>query len=396
MAQSKATGPCAGLQVVDFTTMVAGSLAGQNLGDYGADVIKIEPLSGEMVRHFEPIHDGMSAHFLQHNRNKRSIALNLKTPEGGEIARALASRADVVLENSRPGVMDRLGLGPSHLQALNDKLVYVSINGFGPTGPYAQRPAYDHLLQGLVGAMVMQGQGGPPQPIYNAIADKITAVVATHAALAALYHREKSGGQGQHVSVSMLDAFATFFLSDQMYRYAFHDVEGLNMPTGKNYFPIATNDGHVIGMIASDQQFKAGCETFGAEELLADTRFATMSDRIANLEEMWAELAKFAANISTAEALRRAETHDLPLAPIQDVTRFFDDPQVHHNGTIVDIPDPEFGTVRQLGHPARFEHTPMLDYSRAPRLNEHESEILKNLGYSDDQIAQLKVQGAIG
>ena len=217
-----ATGPCAGFKVLEFGTMVSGPLAGQNLGDLGADVIKIETLLGDTARWTgPPERAGINGFFSQFNRNKRAMAVNMKDPQGIALVRKLALDADVIICNYRPGVADRLGFGYDSLCADNRKLVFISITGFGPDGPYADRPAYDLVTQGMSGTMPAQGNEGPPQMIRSVIADKCTAITAASAALAALLERERNGGQGQHVHVPMLNAYAQLTLPDVMTNEAF-------------------------------------------------------------------------------------------------------------------------------------------------------------------------------
>ncbi len=389
------SGPCAGIKVIDCATMVAGALAGQMLGDQGAEVIKIEPLGGEMMRHIHPQHLGMSATFLQMNRSKRSLQVDLKSPKGVRIVRDLIAEADVFLENARPGVFDRLGLGYDTLRDINPRLVYASVTGFGPTGPYAAQPAYDNLLQGITGVMSLQNYGADPQPIYNAIADKITAISAASAIVSALLFRERNGQQGQRVSVSMLDAFGSFILADQLTNHTFLAPGAETIPHLVLYRPVATLDGFVIGHIGPDHHFAAACKIFNRTDLLTDPRFAGPWLRASNYRLMWQEFEVSTKSIRTAELLDAAQAHGVPLAKVNSLDEFFEDPQVQHNGTCFQYDDPEYGAIRQLKYPANFEVSPVDVQSRAPKLGEHTDAILAGLNFSPEVIAEYRAAGVV-
>ena len=389
------TGPCSGVRVIDFATMVAGSMVGQMLGDQGADVIKIEPLAGDLLRSVAPHHEGLGAMFIQINRNKRSICIDLKTPEGLKIARDLVSTADVVVENARPGVMERLGLGYEALRQDNPGLIYASVTGFGQTGPYMNRPAFDPVIQGLSGIMPIQGMGGPPQAIRNSIADKIAAVSAASAIVSALFYRERNAGRGQRVTLSMLDAFASFVLPEPLVGHTFRyegaeQVEPIDM-----YHTIQTADGYVIGHMGADQQFVGACALFGREDLLDDPRFDGPAARTRNFPAMWAELGRDARQRTTADLVAAAELHGVPLGPVHDLQGFFDDPQVRHNGSYFDYDDPDVGVIRQLKYPADFEASPVQVHARAPRLGEHTDMILDALGRPAEETERLRAAGVV-
>ena len=266
-------GPLKGIRVIDITSMITGPMCSQQLGDLGADVIKIEPVHGEVARWMAPPQKaGLTGFYSQLNRNKRSLALDLKSPQGIEIVKKLAADADILVENFRGGVPDRLGIGYDDLKPLNERLIYVSITGFGPTGPYSDQPAYDPIAQGLVGMMHIQGKpfGGKPQLIQSAIVDKTTATTAAGVALAALYARDglNGTGKGQRVDVPMIDAYAANSLPDTLVVDSFMPND---MPDAE---PLAvlrtyeTTDGYVVGMALQDNHFKGLCEALECTELL--------------------------------------------------------------------------------------------------------------------------------
>lgn len=382
----KASGPCAGLRVLEFATMVAGPFAGQMLADLGAEVIKIEPISGDPMRKGHPQHQGVSAGFALFNGSKRSMCIDLKSPSGQALARELALTADVLIENFRPGVMEQLGLGHDGLCQTNAKLIYASINGFGVDGPYAARPAYDHVVQALSGTMPSIGSPDKPEPVRNSVVDKITAATAAQAILAALVHRERTGGKGQRVCVSLLDSYAAFMLPDLMVNHYFQ-TPGIGAHALPNtYFPIRTLDGHVMGHIFTDEQFRNLCRMFGRLDLIDDPRFAGVKERRDHCEAMWDEIRCSAQRIDTATIETLAEKYSVPLGRVNDLPGFFADPQVLHNGTYSDDDDPLLGKMRQLRSPIRFELTPAASRGRPPLLGEDTSELLTSLGKTKTQI----------
>jgi crotonobetainyl-CoA:carnitine CoA-transferase CaiB-like acyl-CoA transferase len=249
-------GPCRGLRVLEFATMVSGPFAGQMLADLGAEVTKAEPTTGDPLRGVQPGHNGLSAGFALFNRNKRSIGIDLKSSEGRALARELALSSDVLIENFRPDVMARLGLDYDSLREENPGLIYVSISGFGVDGPYSARPAYDHVIQAMSGTMPGLGSKAQPLPVPNSIVDKVTSVTATNAVLAALVFRERHGGQGQKVSLSLLDSYAAFMLPDLMVNDFFQAPGVERVRSVNTYHPIPTSDGHVMGHIHTNPQFE--------------------------------------------------------------------------------------------------------------------------------------------
>ncbi len=304
-------GPMAGITVVDFSAMVSGPLCSQNFGDLGADVIKVESPTGDTSRMLGGIRRaGLSGFFAQLNRNKRSIVLNLKTEEGREVALRLSQQADVVLENYRPGVTERLGIDYEAVREKNPAVIYLSITGFGPDGPYSKYPTYDMVIQGISGMMPIQGRKGEPQMLQSVVADKCVAITAASAALAALLARERNGGEGQRVDVPMLDAYAQLMLTDNFSSRSFVPEDDSPQPELDLYRTWKTKDGYVVGIVVEDRQFQGLCRALECEQLIEDARFKTIADRFENNAEMSSVIEAEIAKWSTEELVTRARRHD--------------------------------------------------------------------------------------
>jgi crotonobetainyl-CoA:carnitine CoA-transferase CaiB-like acyl-CoA transferase len=391
-----ARGPLAGIRVLDFSAVVSGPLCAQILGDLGADVVKLEPPEGDTTRRLgPPFKAGLTPLFVHCNRNKRSLALDLKTPGGLGVARRLARSADVLVENFRPGVAERLGIGYAALAAENPRLVYVAISGFGPSGPYAEQPAYDMVIQALSGLAHAQKEAGEPRLIRNLMADKSSALSAASAALAALFARERSG-RGQKVELPMLDAYAAFGLVDVLGVHTFPPAEAPPPDLGPAIYKAwQTADGHVAVLALEDHQFHGLCRALGRDDLIADPRCATPATRVQHALELFQILGAEIRKWPTAELVARAHKFETPLAPVNDVEAFLADPQVAASGTVIEVDDPEAGTLRLLGHPARYGETAASLRRRPPRLGEHSDEVLRELGCDDGEIAELRAAGAV-
>ncbi|MBW2274802.1 MAG: CoA transferase [Deltaproteobacteria bacterium] len=392
------SGPCAGLRVLDFTTMISGPICTQILGDLGADIIKVEPPGGDLSRlSGAPFREpGFSGFFAQFNRNKRSIVLDLKQSEGREVAQRLGRAVDVVVENLRPGVADRLGIGYEALGSGNPGLIYVSINGFGSDGPYADLPAYDQVIQGLTGLMPEQGGAGTPALVQGGIADKSSGLTAANAVLAALLARaRRPDGRGQRVEVAMLDAFASFALPESMMRRCFPPLES-DGPASADFFRTwQTADGFVVGLIVQDHQFQALCRVLGRDDLAGDERFAPTLQRFANFQQLVPLLEAEIRRQPTAEFIERAREFGAPFTRVNDVDDFLADPQVEHRGTIVDEHDSRFDApTRYLAPPMRFSESPASLRRHPPRLGEHTAEVLAEAGLTQAEISQLIERGA--
>lgn len=394
-------GPLKGIKVIDITAMITGPLCAQLLGDLGADVIKIEPTHGEVARWMMPPEkEGLTGFYSQLNRNKRSLALDLKSPAGVEIIRKLAAGADVLVENFRGGVPDRLGIGYEDLKALNERLVYVSITGFGPTGPYSDRPAYDPIAQGLVGVMHVQGKpfGGKPQLIQSAIVDKTTATTAAGVALAALYARDgcNGTGRGQRVDVPMIDAYAANSLPDMLCVDSFMPNEMADPEPLAVLRTFETRDGYVVGMALQDNHFQGLCKALECEELLERPGMRNVGERITDFAPWLDAIGEAMKNFATEDLLARLDAEGVPFGPVKTMREFAEDPQARHNRTIFDAEHPEAGTMRYVRYPGHLSDTPASLRRHPPRLGEHTREVLAEAGYSEREIQQLLDDSVIG
>ena len=385
-------GAMEGVRVLDLTTMVAGPVAAMMLADQGADVIKVESPSGDLMRHFAFGRGGVSASFLSCNRNKRSIAIDLKDAEGLQIVRKLAATADVLMHNFRPGAADRIGLGEAAMRAIRADLIYVSISGFGETGPYANQRAYDPVIQALSGLAEIQRDRdtGRPRMIRTIIADYTTALTAAQAITAALFARQRTG-IGQHVRVAMLDAMVAYLWPEAMPSLTFVGEE--RDPSDGELGPdliYATQDRYITAGALSDDEWAGMCRALGREDLIDDPRFKTARDRainaVARREITAAELEKWNAN----EILPRLLANDVPSAPVLSRFELLSDPQVRENGIFEEFDDSTSGKIRQPRPAARFDRTPSAIRTSAPILGAHNDEILKQAGYSADDIERLK------
>lgn len=394
-------GPLKGIRVIDITTMITGPLCSQQLGDLGADVIKIEPTHGEIARWMAPpMEADLSGFYTQMNRNKRSLALDLKNPEAVSIVKRLIATADILVENFRGGVSDRLGIGYEDLRPLNDKLIYVAITGFGPTGPYSHKPAYDPLAQGLVGMMHIQGMafGDKPQLIQSAIVDKTTATTAAGVAMAALYARDRPGGtgKGQRVDVPMIDAWATNSLPDMMPVDSFIPSDRPDPEALAVLRTFETTDGFVVGMALQDNHFANLCEVLECTELLEREGMRNIGERVNDFGPWLDAISEVMKRFSTEELLSRLDSVGVPFGPVKTVREFAEDPQAKHNRTIFDVEHPEAGTMRYVRYPGHLSETPAALYRHPPRLGEHSREVLKQAGYSDEKIDKLVSDSVVG
>jgi crotonobetainyl-CoA:carnitine CoA-transferase CaiB-like acyl-CoA transferase len=332
----------------------------------------------------------------QMNRNKRSLVVDLKTDAGRELIFEIIGEFDVLVENFRPAVMGRLGLGYEALAERHPGLVFCSINGFGSDGPYAALPAYDQLMQGLVGVMPAQGGSGPPAPVNGPIADKTTAVIGVSAVLAALFARERDPDRrGQRVEVAMIDAYAAFALPDPMTPRAFPPGSDDGGMSAAFFAPWETADGYVVGLIIQDHQFTALCRVLGREDIATDARFEEMGTRLGNYVELVALLREDVKKWASAEFVARAREEGATFGPVNDIEGFLADPHVQFRKTVQIIEDERFGPTRYLAPPWGFSRTPASIDRHAPRLGEHSDEILHELGLDDAAIAVLREASSI-
>jgi len=383
-------GPLAGVKVLDVSTIVSGPLCAQILGDLGADVVKVEPPTGDTARYLGAEGPpGTSGIFAQCNRNKRSVTLDFKQEAGRSAFFRLVADADVVVENYRAGVADRLGIGFEACRADNPGLVWVAISGFGPDGPYAEQPAYDMVIQGMSGFAKILGTAESPRLISNLVADKTSGLTACYSVIAALYAREKNGGRGQRIDIPMIDAFSSFVHCDAFAPRTW-GAEPAPQALEALYRAWKTRDGHVTLLVIEDRHFDALCRTIEREDLLVDERFTSLAGRLAHaallFEMMETELPKF----TTATLVERAHRHKLPLGPVYDVDAFLADPQVVHDGILVEVEDGEGGTLKLFGNAARFESTPTSVRRVPPRLGAHSEAVLAEAGLDASEIEKLR------
>jgi crotonobetainyl-CoA:carnitine CoA-transferase CaiB-like acyl-CoA transferase len=380
-----------GLRVLDLSRVIAGPFCAMLLGDLGADVIKVErPGRGDDLRYLRG-GNGMSAPFAACNRNKRGIAVDLQKREGATLIFELARRADVVLENFLPGVAAKLGLGYAQVSAVNPRVVYASVSGFGQDGPYAKRPGYNTIAQGMSGLMALTGMPGhPPTRVAGSISDLSASWVAFGMVNAALVHRERTG-RGQHLDVNLL-ASSMALLPDPTSIYLATGErpkrEGNRNPslTPAEAFP--TKDGWLNIVLLNEDQYARLCEVIGDPELKTP-RFATNTLRLASYADFRARMEAALSRATTAEWVERMEKGQIAAGPIYEFDEVFDDPQVRHLGLVAEFEQPGLGPARVLGFPARASATPASIRRPAPRLGEHTDEILTELGVAREEIDRL-------
>jgi crotonobetainyl-CoA:carnitine CoA-transferase CaiB-like acyl-CoA transferase len=376
--------PLQGIRVVDCSGYIAGAYAGMMLADLGATVIKVEPLEGEAFRELPG--------FYAWNRGKRSIALNLKSADGVAIVEQLVREGDVFLENMRAGVADRLGLGYDALSRINPRLVYCSVTAFGSTGPYADRPGFDPLLQAMSGMMALQGFGGPPQYLRIAVTDYYTASLAAQAILTGLFVRERTG-RGQRVETSLLHGSLSF--------QSGNTVEYEGKPTGFRPSPayrLYEAADHEWFFLACGNQviWVRLCKGLGLDALAHDPRFASWMLRNDNAAALMPLLEERFRTKPRRHWLELLAQHDVPAAPVQTLADFMaNDPAVRHHDLVREYDHPELGRLRMLGQPLVFSDTPTQDPGRPPTLGEHTDAILHELGYDGAAVAALRAKGVL-
>ena len=384
-------GPLKGVKVLDLTSMVSGPVGAMILADQGAEVIKVEPVSGELVRHMAATHNGVNPVFFSCNRGKKSIALDLKSQEGKEILFKLAEDADVFMQNFRPGAIDRMGFGEKAIRKINQDIIYLSISGFGNEGPYANSRVYDPVIQALSGATDIQADRdtGRPKMFRIIIADKVTSLTAAQAISSALYAREKKG-ISQHIELSMLDSMISFFWPEGMAGIVFAENEvDVRKLQGSQDLIYEAKDRFITAGAVSDAEWQGMCKALEREDLIDDERFATPAGRVSNAQERkeitGAEISKWESEI----ILARFKAEGVPSAPLLDRMELLSNEQIIANQSVLKLNYEEFGEVRQARPAARFEKTPSEISRPAPKLGEHSKEILLNLGYSEDKISSL-------
>ena len=378
-------GPLEGIKVLDLTSMVSGPVAAMMLGDQGADVVKVEPIHGEQLRHLGEPHNGIPATFFSCNRNKKSLAVDLKDEMGKDILWTLISTADVLLQNFRPGAMARMGFSEEKVREKNPRIIYVSISGFGEKGPYSHKRVYDPIIQGLSGATDIQAdrKSGRPNMIRIILADKVSALTAAQAVSSALFHRERYG-EGQHIKISMLEATIAFFWPEGMSGLTYAENETDVRKTFSSIDLIyETKDGYLTISVISDKEWKGICEALERQELITDERFKSSLARRRNAEKRREVIGEEVSKRSSAELLQILDANDVPCAPLLDRAELMDHPQIVESETILRESFTGFGEVRQARPAARFQLTESSLRLPAPKLGQHSREILGSLGYDE-------------
>ncbi|HEY7624341.1 MAG TPA: CoA transferase [Candidatus Limnocylindria bacterium] len=388
------------MRVVEIGNYMAGPYCGMQLADLGADVVKVEhPRTGDMARLLEPVENGESHNFARLNRDKRSIAVDLKRDEGRAIFRRLSERADVIIENLRPGTMSDLGLPPRGLLAANPRLIYVAVTGWGLDGPYADRPALDIIVQGQSGLMSITGEeGGAPVKVGVSIADLAVALYATIATLAALRARDRDGN-GQLVDVSLFEAAVSLAVWEAGVYFGSGEVPRAAGSAHKLVAPyqaVAAVDRHFIVGATTPPNWSAFCRALGLEALETDARFATATARRRNRDELVAAIERVTRTRPAAHWLGLLRGAGVPCGDIADYRDVFNDEHLAARKFFVDLPHPTLGMLRALGSPLRFERTPVEHHRGGPMLGEHTAEVLRDLGWTDEDVEKLAGAGIIG
>ncbi len=395
------SGPLDGIKILDASAIVSGPLATMLLADQGADVIKLEPTDvGDTLRLSPFARGGMTSFYANCNRNKRAIAVNLASEDGLAIALKLVAESDVFVQNWRPGAADRLGLGDEALRRINPDLIYCSISGYGPDGPYSQRRVYDPIIQGLSGHTAVQVNPEVPIPdlVRNIVADKSSAYTAAQAITAALFARERGAG-GQHIDVPMIDASLAFFWPDGMLAHTF---AGDDKPSGLALYEVyklsQTSDGHLIYFAATDKEMHGLFRALGHPEWAEDPRFGVAASRsnTDNAVALGEKIAEAMLGQTTDALLARMLEEDVPVGPVLNLDEVFNDPQVEHNNAILEFDHPTAGRYHQARPAARFAKTAQEPKRRMPPLHgEHTEEVLRELGYAEAELERLRGDNTI-
>jgi crotonobetainyl-CoA:carnitine CoA-transferase CaiB-like acyl-CoA transferase len=389
-----------GFRVIDMSTVLMGPSATQVLGDFGADVIKVEPLTGDTSRYVgAALHDGMAGGFLHANRNKRSIALDLKCQDGREALLRLVANADVLMYNVRPQSMARLGLGYEEMVKLNPKLIYCGMYGFGEGGPYRGRPAYDDLIQALSGMSSLMAEVGDGVPRYLPVllADRASGQAAVNTVLAALLHRERTG-RGQSIEVAMFEVMVPFVLGDHMGGETFVPAQGEMgyrrvLSKARKAFP--TTDGHVAAVVYTDKHWLDFLNACGQPQRFAqDPRLHGIAARTRNIDALYEELSDIFATRSTAEWLDILERADIPCARVHTLHSLLDDPHLNAVGFFQTHDHPTEGPIRSMAPVGTWSETQPSVRRLAPRLGEHTREVLSEIGYDEAAVEQMLNNGS--
>jgi formyl-CoA transferase len=394
--------PLSDITVLDLSRVLAGPYCTMMLGDLGAEVIKVErPGSGDETRQWGPPDaGGESAYYLCVNRNKRSLTVNLKAPEGQKMIRRLADQSDVLIENYRVGTIQKMGLGYEDLKKKNPGLIYCSITGFGQNGPYKDKPGYDFMIQGMGGVMSFTGEpDGPPMKVGVAIVDITAGLFACSSILAALRHREKTG-KGQYIDISLLDSMVAW-LANVGSNYLISNERPIRYGNGHPnivpYEPFNTKDGNYIALaVGNDKQWQKFCGLTGIDHLASDPRFVTNPQRVRNRKALIPIIAEKMMNRPGEEWIRELDNLQIPCGPINTLDKVFSDAQVLERKMVAEVPHPTAKTVKMVASPMKFQETPCEITRHPPLLGEHTEEILREkFGYNSKKIEEFRQQGII-
>ena len=387
------SGPLSGVRVLDFSSVITGPFCTMMMADLGADVLKIESSGGDILRHLSmTFKAGFGSWFVNFNRNKRSIVLDLKQPTARETILAMVKQSDVIVQNFRPGVMERLGLDYPTVREQNPKIVYLSISGFGAEGPYAHKPCYDPVIQGMSGLAFVQGGDGKPTFIRTAIADKMTSMNAVYHVLAALVAADRQG-VGQEVTLSMIDSLLSFIGPDTMFGYTFiPDDEYRHLSISNALLqPMRTKDGYIVACAATDDQWKRMCQAMHKPEWIE--QYPTPAVRAVHLPDILSAIDTFLPQKTSKEWLAIFEAADVPCGPVYTFDEALRDPQLLQNQTFVEYDHPVAGRIRGVNVPGKFSTTSPQIRHHAPGLGEHTVDILREFDISPSQIATLLETG---
>lgn len=390
--------PLQGIRIVEVTTNASGPFATGILADQGADVIRLETIgAGDPSRHVGGVREGVTCYNASMNRNKRSLAVDLKNAQLRPALYALIRTADVFVQNSRPGALDRCGFGYEALHEVNPDLIYVSISGFGADGPAAHQRVYDPVIQVTSGFAAVQGYGGRPELVKTIASDKVAALTAAQAISSALFARATGRTAGHHVELSMLDASLQFLWPDAFWNHGFVGGDFQPKPLLAEFYRVVeTADGYVTTIVVGDEEFKGACRALGLETLMGEARFASIFERFSNYGELLVAFEEKTRGMTAADVVERMDREGVPCGKVNTLDEVIEDPRVRHSGSLVEYDHPRAGRLRQARPATVFAGEPAPVPRPAPGLGEHTEQVLKSLGCSDAEIATWRESGAIG
>ena len=392
------SGPLSGIKIIDLSSVISGPVATVLLADQGADVIKVEAPQGDIIRRMGLGKNNLSPGFVSANRGKRSICIDLKEPAGVAVVKKLIADADVFIQNFRPGAIERMGLSYDVLSVLNPRLLYVSVSGFGETGPYAHKRVYDPVIQALTGLPDVQADSATSRPrmVRTIIPDKVSALTTAQAITAGLLERERGSGEGQHIKVAMIDATISFLWPEAL--------GGLTMVGGEKNVRrgqlaqdliFETKDGYITCGAVSDSEWKGMCAALEQPHWLDDERFNTPMGRVANAKERIDSMGDVLKSRTSADWLERLDANDVPCAPVLSRPEILENEQIKANKLISQYEHPGLGQIRQPRPGAKFSRSDMRKEPIAPALGQHSEEILRDLGLSEAEIKELVDKGIV-